>query len=115
MNHKNSESPNPDNYIREKQKAFETKLEADYWEQSNDPEWQKEIELWDCTASDGLDDVDDISWEQLEAEKIAAREELNKLPPEVAQEKADILQARLWKPDLENHNPLGCYWDFEDE
>lgn len=54
MNHNNSESPNSHNSIREKQKAFEAKLEADYREQSNDPEWQKEIELWDCTLTGGL-------------------------------------------------------------
>ena len=35
-------------------KAFYKKLEADYREQSNDPEWQAEIELWDCVTSDGL-------------------------------------------------------------
>ena len=35
-------------------KAFERKLEADYKEQSNDPEWQAEVELWDCAAGDGL-------------------------------------------------------------
>jgi len=41
--------------IREKQReAFEQKLEADYREQSNDPEWQAEVELWDCVAGDGL-------------------------------------------------------------
>ena len=41
---------------RERKKAFEEKLEADYREQSNDPEWQAEVALWDCTAADGLDD-----------------------------------------------------------
>ena len=47
--------------IREKQKqAFEQKLEADYREQSNDPEWQAEVELWDCVAGDGLDIADEI-------------------------------------------------------
>ena len=35
-------------------KAFEQKLEADYQEQSDDPEWQVEIKLWDCVAGDGL-------------------------------------------------------------
>ncbi len=43
--------------IRQQQKkAFEAKLEADYLEQSKDPEWQAEVELWDCAARDGLDD-----------------------------------------------------------
>lgn len=32
------------------------RLEAEYQEQSSDPEWQEEVKLWDCTASDGLDD-----------------------------------------------------------
>ena len=41
---------------RERKKAFEEKLEADYREQSNDSEWQAEVALWDCTANDGLDD-----------------------------------------------------------
>ena len=41
---------------REEKKAFEAKLEADYAEQSNDVEWQKEVKLWDSTAYDGLDD-----------------------------------------------------------
>ena len=37
-------------------KAFYKKLEADYREQSNDPEWQAEVEFWDCVTSDGLDE-----------------------------------------------------------
>ena len=41
---------------QEEKKAFEAKLEADYAEQSNDAEWQKEVKLWDSTAHDGLDD-----------------------------------------------------------
>ncbi len=41
---------------QQRRKAFEAKLEADYREQSNDPEWQAEIELWHSTAGDGLDD-----------------------------------------------------------
>ncbi len=52
---------NRSNYInnliqQEKRKAFEAKLEADYREQSSDPNWQAEVELWDSTAADGLDD-----------------------------------------------------------
>ena len=62
-----------------------------------------------------INEIDDVSWEQLKAGKIRAREELNKLPPKVAQEQANILQARLWKPNLENYKPLGSYWDFEEE
>ena len=42
---------------REQHKAFEKKLEADYREQSNDPDWLKEVALWDCTAGDGLDEL----------------------------------------------------------
>jgi hypothetical protein len=41
---------------RERKKVFEKKLEADYREQSKDPEWQAEVTLWDCTTEDGLDD-----------------------------------------------------------
>lgn len=41
---------------QQKKKAFEAKLEADYREQSKDKQWQAEIELWDSTAGDGLDD-----------------------------------------------------------
>jgi hypothetical protein len=41
---------------REQKKVFEKKLEADYREQSKDPEWQAEVKLWDCTTEDGLDD-----------------------------------------------------------
>ena len=45
------------NLIQEQQrKAFEIKLEADYLEQSNDLQWQAEVEAWDCTAADGLDE-----------------------------------------------------------
>jgi hypothetical protein len=61
---------NRSNYInqliqQEKRKALTAKLEADYAEQNNDREWQAEIELWDSTASDGLDDSVDgmISYE----------------------------------------------------
>ena len=43
--------------IQEQQKkVFEAKLEADYREQASDPEWQAEVEAWDCTSGDGLDD-----------------------------------------------------------
>ena len=43
--------------IQEQQrKDFETKLEADYLEQSNDLQWQAEVAVWDCTAADGLDE-----------------------------------------------------------
>lgn len=46
--------------IREKQKeAFESKLEADYREQSKDLKWQAEVELWDCVAGDGLGELVD--------------------------------------------------------
>ena len=41
---------------QEEKKQMMARLEAEYEEQSNDPEWQSEIKLWDCTASDGLDD-----------------------------------------------------------
>lgn len=45
------------NLIRaEQKKAFNVKLETDYLEQSQDIEWQTEVELWDSTASDGLND-----------------------------------------------------------
>ena len=40
----------------ERRKIFNAKLEADYREQSNDPEWQAEVKLWDSTAGDGLND-----------------------------------------------------------
>lgn len=40
----------------ESRKEMMAKLEADYREQSEDPEWQEEVELWDCVAGDGLDD-----------------------------------------------------------
>ncbi|GAB4534352.1 MAG: hypothetical protein Tsb0014_20470 [Pleurocapsa sp.] len=40
----------------ESRKEMMAKLEADYREQSEDPEWREEVELWDCVASDGLDD-----------------------------------------------------------
>lgn len=51
----NNRSAYINNLIREKQKeAFEQKLEADYREQSNDPEWQADVELWDCVVGDGL-------------------------------------------------------------
>ena len=41
---------------REEKKQMMTRLEAEYEEQSSDPEWQQEIKLWDCAAGDGLDD-----------------------------------------------------------
>ena len=41
---------------QEKRKAMMAELEAHYREQSNDPDWQAEVKLWDCTAGDGLDD-----------------------------------------------------------
>lgn len=41
---------------QESRKEMMAKLEADYQEQSDDPDWQKEVELWDCVADDGLDD-----------------------------------------------------------
>ena len=40
----------------ESRKEMMARLEADYKEQSEDPEWQEEVELWDCVAGDGLDD-----------------------------------------------------------
>ena len=41
---------------QQRRKIFESKLEADYAEQNDDPAWQKEVALWDSTAQDGLDD-----------------------------------------------------------
>lgn len=40
----------------ESRKEMMARLEADYKEQSEDPDWQKEVELWDCVVGDGLDD-----------------------------------------------------------
>jgi hypothetical protein len=55
------------------------------------------------------------TWSELAEDKIKAREALNKLPLEIAIAKVDVLQAMLGKPDIINHNPLGSFWDFEDE
>lgn len=53
--------------IEEKQKqAFEDKLRADYREQNDDPQWQAEIELWDCVAGDGLQGIEGM--EQIEVD-----------------------------------------------
>ena len=54
------------------------------------------------------------TWSELEQEKIAARLKLNLLPPEEAQERANVLRAELWQPNFENHNPPGSFWDFDE-
>jgi hypothetical protein len=41
---------------QERKKAIMAQLKVEYLEQSNDPDWQAEVQLWDCTAGDGLDD-----------------------------------------------------------
>lgn len=41
---------------KEARKQMMSRLEEEYREQSQDPEWQEEVKLWDCTAGDGLDD-----------------------------------------------------------
>lgn len=53
-------SSNRSSYIngilwREKQRIFREELAAAYAEQSNDPEFQSEINTWDTVASDALD------------------------------------------------------------
>ena len=55
------------------------------------------------------------TWEKLSQDKIKARQKLDRLPLKIAQQKANILQAQLWKPDWKNHQLPGSCWDFEDE
>jgi hypothetical protein len=40
---------------KEKRRIFMEKLEDAYKEQANDPDFQKEISVWDVTVGDGLD------------------------------------------------------------
>ncbi|MGL5944232.1 MAG: hypothetical protein ACRC2S_28455 [Waterburya sp.] len=46
--------------MREKSnvKSEAEKLECQYAELERDPEFQAEVEAWDCVAGDGLDDED---------------------------------------------------------
>ena len=40
--------------LKEKQRAFMKDLEDAYKEQSNDPEFQEEMSVWDVTVGDGF-------------------------------------------------------------
>ena len=42
----------------QRQKDFQQELEEDYAELEKDPEFQSEVEAWDCVAEDGIDDED---------------------------------------------------------
>ncbi len=50
---------NPKNLFWQKPKAERDRLlEEAYKEQNQDPEFHKEVELWDCTVGDGIPDDD---------------------------------------------------------
>ena len=49
-----------------------------------------------------------MNFSKLQQNKIEARLKLNQLPADLAQEKADVLSALLWLPDLSNLSD----WDF---
>jgi metal-responsive CopG/Arc/MetJ family transcriptional regulator len=52
----NEETSNRSRYINDVLSQHRRKvLEAALTEDANDPEYQKEIALWDCVASDGIE------------------------------------------------------------
>jgi hypothetical protein len=40
----------------QRKKDFQKELEDDYAELEKDPEFQAEVEAWDCVAGDGIDE-----------------------------------------------------------
>ncbi|MEA5507437.1 CopG family transcriptional regulator [Halotia wernerae UHCC 0503] len=56
----NGETPNRSGYINDvlsqhRRTVLEAEMIAALQEDANDPEYQKEIALWDCVAGDGIE------------------------------------------------------------